>query len=276
MNHTTYPGTVESATGKQAARPYQSASLKVYILLVIVLVVLTELAALLPQGTEAMLQGQEMPEMTLADRLILGAVILVGYGGLGLVGLLLARRLGFAEIIDPRVTNFQRYIRPLLIGVGLGVFFILADALLSRFHSAGVFAHPPFPTSLVASGTAGIGEEILFRLFLIPVWTWVISRGLLRGRYLTPVFWVVSVFSAAAFAVGHVPALTVLLGIGMDQLHLIPWAIWVEIFLLNGILALFAAYNFRKYGFLTAVGIHFWTDVVWHVIWGAVVTWLAI
>jgi hypothetical protein len=25
-----------------------------------------------------------------------------------------------------------------------------------------------------------------------------------------------------------------------------------------------------KYGFLAAVGIHFWTDVIWHVIWGMI------
>jgi hypothetical protein len=41
-----------------------------------------------------------------------------------------------------------------------------------------------------------------------------------------------------------------------------------EIILLNGIVSIFAAYYFRKFGFLAPVGIHFWTDVVWHVIWG--------
>ena len=35
--------------------------------------------------------------------------------------------------------------------------------------------------------------------------------------------------------------------------------------------ALCAAYIFRAYRFLTAVGIHFWTDIVWHVGWGALV-----
>jgi len=43
-----------------------------------------------------------------------------------------------------------------------------------------------------------------------------------------------------------------------------------EIFLLNGVLSLFAAHYFRQYGFLAAVGIHFWTDIIWHVIWGLI------
>jgi hypothetical protein len=42
-----------------------------------------------------------------------------------------------------------------------------------------------------------------------------------------------------------------------------------EIILLNGVISFFAACYFRKYGFLAAAGIHFWADVVWHVIFGA-------
>ena len=42
------------------------------------------------------------------------------------------------------------------------------------------------------------------------------------------------------------------------------------IVLLNSIVSLFAAYYLRKSGFLAPVGIHFWTDIVWHVVWGLV------
>ncbi len=43
----------------------------------------------------------------------------------------------------------------------------------------------------------------------------------------------------------------------------------VEIFVLNGILSLFAAWGLRRSGLLAAVGMHFWCDVVMHVVWGA-------
>jgi len=69
------------------------------------------------------------------------------------------------------------------------------------------------------------------------------------------------------FAFGHIPSTMAILGI--DQINQFPTALLVEIFLLNGAFSIFAAYYFRIYGFLAAVGIHFWTDVVWHVIWGA-------
>jgi hypothetical protein len=42
----------------------------------------------------------------------------------------------------------------------------------------------------------------------------------------------------------------------------------IEMILLNGVLSLLAAHYFKKYGFLAPVGVHFWTDILWHVIWG--------
>jgi len=65
---------------------------------------------------------------------------------------------------------------------------------------------------------------------------------------------------------GHLPSVIIILG--LEEIGEIPFALMSEITLLNGILSLFAAYYFRKFGFLAAVGIHFWTDVVWHVVWG--------
>ena len=56
---------------------------------------------------------------------------------------------------------------------------------------------------------------------------------------------------------------------GLNKFSQIPLVLMGEIILLNGILSFFAAYYFRKYGFLAAVGIHFWADLIWHVLWGA-------
>jgi hypothetical protein len=41
-----------------------------------------------------------------------------------------------------------------------------------------------------------------------------------------------------------------------------------EIILMNGILSIFAAYYFKKFGLFAPMGIHFWADIVWHTIWG--------
>jgi hypothetical protein len=138
--------------------------------------------------------------------------------------------------------------------------------LFSRYNGIGRLIHPPFPTSLVASVSAGIGEEMLFRLFFISFWTWLIGKLILRGRGQTIVFWVVAVLAAFAFAASHLPTLMIIAG-ASDPSQLPP-VLLAEILLINVPIGLCAAYFFKKYGFLAPVGIHFWVDVVWHVLWG--------
>jgi len=147
------------------------------------------------------------------------------------------------------------------VGIAIGLFFIVVDVLLSQFHPLGPLPHPPFPNSLIVSAIAAIGEEIIFRLFFIPFGVWLISYVILKKRWQEQVFWIVDIFSALAFTFGHVP--TVILAFGINQINEIPPVLMLEIIFLNGVLSLFAAYYFRKYGFLAAVGIHFWVDVVW-------------
>ncbi len=42
----------------------------------------------------------------------------------------------------------------------------------------------------------------------------------------------------------------------------------VEMFLLNGVIGLIAGQRYMKDGLVAAVGVHFWTDVVFHVLYG--------
>jgi hypothetical protein len=42
-----------------------------------------------------------------------------------------------------------------------------------------------------------------------------------------------------------------------------------ETLLLNGLIGLVAGERYMKDGLIAAAGVHFWTDIVWHVLWGA-------
>jgi len=243
-----------------------SRSTKIYLALILILTATAALNIFLPQG--ALLPKQQLPAPQWLMALITGGIYLIVYGGLGFIGLTLARKVGFAELWDPTVSNRQRFLIPALVGAGLGLFFILVDALFAAWHNLGPLPHPPFPTSVAASIVAGIGEEIIFRLFFIPFWLWLVSALVLRGRWQTPIFWIVAVLSALAFAVAHLPAVMAIMG--FESIQAIPLALIIELVILNGVLSLFAAYYLKTYGFLAAVGIHFWTDVLWHVIWGGV------
>lgn len=241
-----------------------SLSNRIYLGLVCSLAFLTGIAVFLPQGS--MVQGQSLPASRPVIALVSAVAILIIYGGLGWLGLFLSRKLGFKDIWAPDVSIRQRFLVPMMAGAASGIFMIAADAVLSRLHDLGPLPHPPFPTSIVASATAGIGEEIVFRLFFISFWVWIISAVIFKNRWQSQVFWAVSVMSALAFAFGHLPSIMMLYG--FRDFGAMPPALLGEIILLNGVVAVTCAYYMRKYGFLAAVGVHFWADIVWHVIYG--------
>ncbi|MCW7078964.1 MAG: CPBP family glutamic-type intramembrane protease [Canidatus Methanoxibalbensis ujae] len=243
-------------------------SLWIYISLIITLAILAAINVFLPQGSFLLTPPQELPASKPVLAFVIAAIVLILYGGLGFIGLKLSQELGFADIWDSRVTNKQRFLIPALVGTAIGVFFIFADIILSQFHTLGPLPHPPFPASLVASAVAGIGEEIIFRLFFISFWVWLVSFVILKRRWQNQIFWIIAILSALAFALGHIPSVMIILG--LNAVDEFPPALLSEIILLNGVLSIFAAYYFRKFGFLAAVGIHFWTDVIWHVIWGLI------
>ncbi len=245
-------------------------SIRIYSGLIIILALLVAINIFLPQSSSLQtLPHQQLPASKPVLAVVNIFIILTLYGGLGLLGLRLSQKLGFPELWDPKISNRQRFLVPALIGAGIGIFFILVDAILSPFYSSlGPLPHPPFPTSFVASAVAGIGEELIFRLFFIPFWVWLISYVALKQRRQNQVFWIITIFSALIFASAHIPSIMVLFG--LKKIGGIPFALLSEIVLLNGVVSIFAAYYFREFGFLAAVGIHFWTDVIWHVIWGVI------
>lgn len=243
-----------------------SLSIKIYFGLILLLTILATVNIFLPQGSFLpAFQEKNLPSKPIMA-LVNGCIILVLYGCLGFIGLIVSKKIGFADIWDQEVSNKQRFLIPAIVGIGIGTFLILTDLFLSRFHELGPLPHPPFPTSLIASATAGIGEEVIFRLFFISFWVWLISHIILKGRWQKQIFWIVTIVSAILFAFGHIPSVMILFR--LNSVSQMPLALMIEIILLNGVISLFAAYFFKKYGFLAAVGIHFWTDIIWHVIWG--------
>jgi hypothetical protein len=242
-----------------------STSLKIYFGLILILAASNAIQVFLPAYQSMIPSTQTLPAPIPVIALINAGTAVFIYGGLGLTGLFLANKDGFAEIWSPEVSNRQRFFKPAILGAAFGLFFVFADIIFARYNGIGRIMHPPFPTSIFASLSAGIGEELLFRLFFISFWVWLISRVILRGRWQNQTFWVVTGFSALAFAAGHLPAFSLLYNKPFTDISPV---LYLEIILLNGLVSVFAAYYLRKYGYLAAIGIHFWTDIVWHVFWG--------
>ena len=192
-------------------------------------------------------------------------IILVLYGLLGLGGFWLARKLGLPGMFRAQAGWRHWFIIPMALGVIVGIVITLADRLFASLGTWPGFEHPPFPMSLIASATAGIGEEILFRGFVMVLWAFLLNLILKRWGATQIALWLGNVIGALAFAAGHLPAVMILLGVTSPAD--IPPLVLGELFILNGLLGLVAGERYLRDGLVAAAGVHFWADIVWHVIW---------
>lgn len=237
---------------------------RLYIALVLTYALLAGISIYLPYGQINTGQESAAPSWQLA--LGSAGVVLLVYGAVAFAGANIAQKIGLTGIWERKVSNRDRFTMPALVGVILGASFIVLDLMFSQLNPLGPIPHPPFPTSIVASVCAAIGEELLYRLFFISFWVWIISSLLLKNRHQNLVYWVAAIFSALTFSASHFPATMYLYQV--ESVAQLPAALIIELFLLNGGLSLVAAYYLKKAGIIAAIGIHFWADIVWHVIWG--------
>ena len=153
---------------------------------------------------------------------------------------------------------------PLLMGLIVGVVLVIADRLFASLGGSPGFPHPAFPLSLVASGAAGIGEEILFRGFVMGLWAFLLHLLLRRWNGRRAALWIGNVIAALAFSASHLPAAMFLLNVASPASF--PPLILLELVLLNSLMGLVAGERYMRDGLVAAMGVHFWADVVWHVI----------
>jgi membrane protease YdiL (CAAX protease family) len=245
-----------------------SHQLKVFLILVIFLAVLAFLtyAFFFAQATAGL--PVAMPALTM-PLWVYGAaeagIILLAYGLLGLAGFWFARKMGWPGFYREGAGWRDLFWQPMGIGFLAGLSILAGDALISTMGGMPRFPHPAFPFSIIASASAGIGEEIIFRCFVMGLWAFLFNLLLKRWNATPLAFWIGNLVGAIAFAASHIPSVLFLLNVSSPAA--IPPLMLVEIFLLNGILGLLAGERMIKNGLIAAIGIHFWADILWHVMW---------
>lgn len=218
--------------------------------------------------------GQEMPEpLASMPGWLLGlanaGIVVVLYGLLGLAGVWFARKLSLPGIYREDAGWRQWLVIPMAIGVALGVVLVIGDGLFVRGSKdwAG-FPHPEFPLSIFASATAGIGEEILFRLFVLGLWAFLLDLALRRWKARRLALWTGNVIASLAFGAAHLPV--TMIAVGVPTPAELPSIVIAEVIVLSGIAGIVAGERYMRQGLIAAVGVHFWADVVWHIVWPAV------
>lgn len=186
---------------------------------------------------------------------------LFGWDGVGLValgfgGIVLARRAGFTDAFEGRVSTTRRVGQPLLIGLGFG----LADvAVFTRFiHPEPVTElmpfMQPFPYAVLLYGAGAVYTEVLYRFLPLPILQFVLGRYLAREAHRERLFGVLALLSSLVeplqqLLTGSVGLLVYSFGTG---------------FAMNLTQALF----FRRYGYLAALLVRVGHYALWHVGFG--------
>lgn len=213
--------------------------------------------------------GVPMPDMGVADA-VLGlanaGIVLVMYGILGLAGYWFAQRLGLPGIFSEDGNWRRWFFIPFLLGLICGVAVVIGDVLFAPINDFGRMVHPGFPLSIFASLSAGIGEEVTFRMFVFGLWGLIFNWLLKRFHGRTAALWIANIIAALAFGVAHLGTMMFLTG-AASPAELSPF-LWIEMLLLNGVIGLLAGWRYMKDGLVAAAGVHFWTDIVFHVFWG--------
>lgn len=132
---------------------------------------------------------------------VFGWPFLAVWTAAGLIGIWFSRRTGFPDAWDARISNRQRFLIPILIGLAFSVVAVSHDLvthytqLLSVIHGQ-VRNNIDFPASLLIYPGGAVIVEVFYRLFAIPVLLWLISNVILKKRYQALVFWILAILTS--------------------------------------------------------------------------------
>lgn len=195
-------------------------------------------------------------------------------GFIGTVGLWIADRTGFMPALDPRVSNRQRYLIPLMIGGSIGALASLLDVITqgTQFiaENMGVSSfNTDYPLSLFVYTSGTVVIEAVFRLFLFPLLFWLICYIALKKRWQEQTFWVLILLFSLLEPLGQ------LSGQMTPKVMENFWQFFVMMFLpmllTNYPMGVMQAYLFRKYGFLASFMVRMGYYIIWHIAYGSLI-----
>ena len=204
--------------------------------------------------------------------LLQGAQNLILMGVATGLGLLIAHHIGLgAPLLEGLLagksvtTQAQAILAPaLILGIAPTAVLLLLEITVfwPRLPQAmrTAFPIPALWKRFLACFYGGVAEEILCRLFLLSLLTWLISFAwhVPGGKPTLGALWLANILAAVIFGLGHLPTTATLV-------KLTPLLI-VRAILLNGIVGVAFGYLFWQYGLEAAILAHFSADLVLHII----------
>ncbi len=205
-----------------------------------------------------------------------GGINLLLFAALGAAGLWLASRIGLGmPLIEGWIKREPSWNRlpgiagiSVLAGILLPLFLVLEGAFASVLQPATIMQaesstaqviDPPAWQGFLASFSAGITEETIFRLFGLTLLVWLGDLLFHRqtGRPSPWLLWTANIVFAILFGLAHLP-LTSQLGISIDAV------VVIRTILRNGMGGLLFGWLYWSFGLESAMLAHFSADLVLH------------
>jgi hypothetical protein len=252
------------AKSEPAARKDRvSNSIIVWLLLVgyLVLVKAVVLPLLPPLGIEAIEQNFAW------DNIVI-------FGLLGLMGVWLSERTGFMPALDPRVSNRQRYLWPVLAGGAIGLLASVIDLFTNGTQfladQMGVDSfNTAFPASLFVYTSGTVLIEAVFRLFIFPALLGLISYVILRKRWPEQVFWALALLLSVLEPLGQLSGQ--MSAKPIEDFGQFFVMLFLPMVLTNYPMGVAQAWLFRRYGFLASFTLRIGYYIIWHIVYGSLV-----
>jgi len=180
------------------------------------------------------------------------------------LGLLLSRKTGFKlPVLEGE--NKKEQLKSILLpsikwGIISGILIIICciPFLKLSLEMVALEANVNPWSALLASFYGGIAEEVLFRLFLMSLFVWIISKIIRKKELENVVIWIAIIVPSVLFGLGH-------LGI-TGALTEITAEVVIRAVLLNGVGSIIFSILYWKRGLESAIIAHFSTDIILHII----------
>jgi membrane protease YdiL (CAAX protease family) len=121
-----------------------------------------------------------------------------------------------------------------------------------------IYAGPAPSEFFLRALSAGITEEIFFRLGLMTLFAWILRSFVSKSGSAEPSLSTANILAAILFAAAHLP--------GHATSDSATWNMVMGILLFNGFAGIVMGWLYSRYGLLSAVLAHFLGDVVGHAI----------
>jgi hypothetical protein len=194
---------------------------------------------------------------------------LVSIGAIGIFGIYFSAKISFKDILNDEIKQKKNISLIIFTGIIMSLYFIGYETLFYEIFRVPIlpYDYSSIPSAIFASIVEGIGDQIL-QMLCISFLVWLFSKLIKSESGRNKLFWVVAAVCALGFSIGHISSTMVYqTSFKYGEFFGLNFYEFMIIIGLYSPLALVCAYFIKRFGLLSAIAIHFITDISWRVLW---------